>query len=144
MNIEECFEKRLLRKIPLDNNKAKRSLELAKKSLRDAKYMREYEIFDMIILKSYMTMFHVSRALMYLDGIQEKSHYAIFVYLKEKYSDKIPGGILNYLNIHRIERHEAMYGLEFQPGKEDAKSAIEDAEIFLEEIKKVLSVRLDD
>jgi len=43
------------------------------------------------------------------------------------------------LNIYRIERHEAVYGLEYKPNKEDAESALEDAQLFLNEIEKQIN-----
>ncbi|HLC65027.1 MAG TPA: hypothetical protein VJI46_02780 [Candidatus Nanoarchaeia archaeon] len=77
--------------------------------------------------------------MLYKDGIQEKSHYAIYVYLKEKYSSKIPLPVINFLNIHRTERHEALYGLEYKPSENDARVALEDAKSFLREIEKNLN-----
>jgi len=141
-NLEDCFRFRLLREISPDREKSKKSLELAKKRLNEAEILLKLpgkiKIFNYVILESYMAMFHASRALLYKDGIQEKSHFAISIYLKEKYSDKIPLPILNFLNIHRIERHEAMYGLEYEPGKEDALIALKDAKTFIIEIEKNL------
>lgn len=137
-NIDDCFKFRLLRKIKPDNGKSKRSLEIAEQRLKEAERAISFEIFQFAVLEAYMSMFHASRALLYQDGIQEKSHFAIFIYLKEKYRDKIPLNILNFLNIHRIERHEAMYGLEYKPDKQDALRAIEDAKIFIEEIEKCI------
>ena len=95
-------------------------------------------MFSYAILEAYMMMFHASRALLYKDGIQEKSHFALFIYLRDTYSNKIPLPIINFLNIHRTQRHEAMYGLEFEPRKEDALTAIEDAKLFVQEIEKIL------
>lgn len=137
-NTEDCFRFRLLRKIKPDKIKSQKSLELAEKRLERAKEALKLKIFDFVILESYMSMFHAARALLYKDGIQEKSHYAISIYLKEKYSNKIPIPVINFLGIHRTERHEAMYGLEYQPEKKDAELALQDAEIFLKEIKKIL------
>ncbi|MEK6873957.1 MAG: HEPN domain-containing protein [Nanoarchaeota archaeon] len=137
-NTEDCFKFRLLRKIKPDKSKSGKSMEIAESRLKRAKEALKLNIFDFVILESYMSMFHASRALLYGDGIQEKSHYAISVYLKEKYSDKIPLPVINFLEIHRTERHEAMYGLEYQPGKNDAELALKDAEIFIREIKKIL------
>ena len=141
-NLEDCFRFRLLREISPDREKSKKSLELAKKRLNEAEILLKLpgkiKIFNYVILESYMAMFHASRALLYKDGIQEKSHFAISIYLKEKYLDKIPLPILNFLNIHRIERHEAMYGLEYEPGKEDALIALKDAKTFIIEIEKNL------
>ena len=137
-NVEECFKFRLLRKIKPDKEKSKKSLEIAENRLSRAKEALILKIFDFVILESYMAMFHAARALLYKDGIQEKSHYAISIYLKEKYSDKIPLPVINFLEIHRTERHEAMYGLEYKPEKKDAELALQDAQIFTKEIKKLL------
>ena len=137
-NINDCFRFRLLRKIPPNKEKSKRSLEIAKQKLDGVKYVIKLKIFEFAILESYMAMFHSARALLYKDGIQEKSHFAIFVYLREKYSKKISLPILNLLNIHRTERHEALYGLDYKPNEEDALIAFEDAKTFVKEIEKNL------
>lgn len=138
-NVEDCLKLRLLRKITPDKEKSKKSMEISEKRILKAKEMLKHNVFNFIIMEAYMSMFHAARALLYRDGIQEKSHYAISVYLKEKYSDKIPLPIINYLEIHRTERHESMYGLEYNPEKGDAELALEDAETFIKEIKKILS-----
>ena len=137
-NIEDCFKFRLLRKIRSDFEKTKKSLELSKKRLKEAEEMFKLKIFRHVVLETYMAMFHASRALLYQDGIQEKSHYAIYIYLKEKYANQIPLHILNFLNIHRTERHEATYGFEYRPEKEDALRALKDAKIFINEIERLI------
>lgn len=137
-NSDDCFRLRLLRKIKPDKEKSKKSLEIAESRLKRAKELLKLNIFDYVILESYMSMFHAARSLLYKDGIQEKSHYAISIYLREKYSNKIPIPVINFLEIHRTERHEAMYGLGYQPERDDAELSLKDAEIFIREIKKVL------
>jgi len=137
-HVEDCFKFRLLRKIKPDRDKSIKSLEIAQQRLEQAKNALKLKFFQYAILESYMAMFHAARSLLYKDGIQEKSHFAIGIYLKEKYGDKIPIQIINLLNIHRTQRHEAMYGLEFEPRKEDALTAIEDAKLFVQEIEKIL------
>ena len=57
-------------------------------------------------------MFHAGRALLFRDGIQEKSHYCLLVYLKEKYTGRISAGILSSMDAYREERHEVLYSLE--------------------------------
>ena len=83
-------------------------------------------------------MFHSARAVLYKEGIQGKNHYAIFVYLREKYKDKISFSIINLLNIHRVERHQLVYGLDYKPIKEDAEGAVSDAKAFFKEMEKIL------
>jgi uncharacterized protein (UPF0332 family) len=138
--VEDCFKFRLLRKIEPDLNKSKTSLKIAKTKLERAKKAFKAGLFDLSIISSYTGMFHAARAMLYRDGIQEKSHFAISVYLKEKYKDKISQGVLNSFTVHRIERHDALYGFEYEAGEEDARSAIKDAEIFLKEIEKLLNL----
>lgn len=135
---EDCFNLRLLRKIKPDREKSRRSLEIARQRLKEASRAIKLKVFQFAVLEAYMAMFHSSRALLYRDGIQEKSHYAVFVYLKEKYSSRMPLHIINLLNIHRTERHEAMYGLDYSPEKQDAVVALEDAKAFVIEIEKQL------
>ena len=78
-NIEDCFRFRLLRKIKPDTDKVKRSLEISKQRLSEAERAIKLKIFGFAVLEAYMAMFHASRALLYKDGIQEKSHFAIFI-----------------------------------------------------------------
>jgi len=61
---------------------------------------------------------------------------ALYIYLKDTYFSRMPLNIINLLNTYRLERHEAVYGLEYKPTKEDAESALEDAKIFVSEIEK--------
>ncbi|MBN2368149.1 HEPN domain-containing protein [Candidatus Woesearchaeota archaeon] len=134
-NIKDCFDLRLLRRIAPDKEKSKRSMEIARNRLQKAEKAMRLKIFEYVILESYMAMFHAARALLYRDGVQEKSHYAMYLYLKEKYADRIPSPVITLLDIHRTERHDAMYGLDYSPEQNDAKIAIEDAKEFLKAIR---------
>ena len=138
MNVNECIRERLLRRISIDKEKVRSSIKTAEQKIFEAKELFAKEFFNQAVVNAYTAMFHSARAILYKDGIQEKSHYAISIYLREKYSDKIPLPVINFLEIHRTERHEAMYGLEYKPEKNDAELAIKDAEIFIKEIKKLL------
>jgi uncharacterized protein (UPF0332 family) len=139
--VEECFKFRLLRKVPPSKEKSKKSIDLAIKELTEATSALESPFFKYTLIGAYMAMFHASRALLYLEGIQEKSHYAVFIYLKEKYSKEVSVSILNLLNIHRVERHEALYGLDYKPVKEEAEVSLKDARVFINEIKKIIDRR---
>ena len=138
MNIEECYKNRMLRKIPQDPEKAKRSLEIGENKLKTAKESFEKELYGPTIIYGYTAMFHSSRALLYKDGIQEKSHICLALYIKENYSNKIPPYLINSLNSFRKERHESLYGLDFIETKKDAELSIHDAEQLLTTVKKIL------
>jgi uncharacterized protein (UPF0332 family) len=137
-DFKQCLESGKIVPFPKGKELVKKELSVAQSDLLDAKAGYESKRYKWSIIQGYYAMFHAARALLYKDGIQEKSHYAISVYLKEKYSSKIPLPIINFLEIHRTERHEAIYGFEYKPKKEDAELAIKDAETFIKEIKEIL------
>jgi uncharacterized protein (UPF0332 family) len=86
---------------------------------------------------AYTAMFHAARAILFRDGIKERSHECIPMYIRQRY----PGmaGQTNILNSYRIYRHEALYGLEFDPQEEDAIVAVRFAKELLSAVEKVLT-----
>jgi len=138
MDIKDCFDKRILRKIPFNEEKVKSSIKIAELKLVEAKRLFEKDFFNNAVLSAYTSMFHAARALLYKNSIQEKSHYATYVYIREKYSGKIPKNLINSFNDFREERHEILYGFGHELKKEDAENVILDAEEFLQEIKNIL------
>lgn len=138
MNVDECFKKRMLRQNQPDIKKAKRSLEIAESKLDTAKIAFEKELYGPTIIYGYTSMFHSARALLYRDGIQEKSHICLVLYIREKYRDKIPPYLINSLDSFRKERHETLYGLDFIETKKDAELSITDGENLLTTVKKIL------
>lgn len=140
MNTDECFKKRMLRKTSPDLKKAKRSLEIAENKLETAKKAFEKELYGPTIIYGYTSMFHSSRGLLYKDGIQEKSHFCLVLYIRENYSNQIPPYLINSLDSFRKERHETLYGLDFIETKKDAELSIQDAEQLLSTVKKILKI----
>lgn len=140
MSLNECFERNLLRRINPNMKRARQSLEASRKRLNEARKLYEHGFYGPCIIVAYTAMLHAAKAILYRDGIIEKSHYCTFIYLREKYSDIIPRNVLVAFNVHRIERHEAIYGLDFKASKDDAKTIIVDAEVFIEAVEKVLKL----
>jgi uncharacterized protein (UPF0332 family) len=139
MNANELFKLRKLRKIKPDIEKSKSSINIAENKLSEAKNLTQREFYNQSILSSYTSMFHSARALLYKEGIQEKSHYAILIYLKEKFSRIIPTEILNSFENYMKERHQILYGLnEIKESSKESNKAIEEAEEFLSIIKDLL------
>ncbi len=136
--IDELFEKRLLRKISIDEEKVKSSIKISEIKLEESKKLFNADFFGNTLLSVYTSMFHAARALLYKDGVQEKSHYAVYIYLREIFSDKISKSLLNSFNNYREIRHHILYGEESKIEKEDAENALQDAEDFLEEIREIL------
>lgn len=141
MDIGECLEKGLLKEDKKDIEKAKKSIEIARYKLSIAKRTFDVKIFEESIINAYAAMFHAGRSLLFKDGFKEKSHYGLFVYIKEKYSDKLEPRFINELNALRLERHELLYGLEKQEIKEvEAEDIIKIAEDFIKVIKDLINI----
>jgi len=96
------------------------------------------EYFDVAFTLAYQAMLHAARALLFRDGIKERSHACVVVYLKEKYRRN--SRLIKYFNLldsYRISRHEIVYrGGNIQ--REEASSAIEDAKDFLNTVENIL------
>ena len=140
MNIQECLEQGLLTKTKPDLPKAKSSVEMAKHKLELAKTEFEHDIFEGAIINAYASMFHSARALLFKDGFKERSHFAVYVFVSEKYSNKIERKYLSELNSLRLTRHELMYGLEKneEVQESNADTAIKMAEGFLNAVEKLV------
>lgn len=139
MDLNECIEKGLLKADKKDLNKALKSIEAAERQIELAKRSLKAGIYEDTILNAYAAMFHSARSLLYKDGFAEKSHYALYVYLKEKYASKIEHRFLNELNNLRLERHEVLYGLSrLEVDETEARDVLGIAEEFAGKIKTLL------
>ncbi|MBI3623979.1 HEPN domain-containing protein [Candidatus Pacearchaeota archaeon] len=137
-DVDDLFESRLLRKIPVDTEKVKNSLKIAENKLLRSKKLVEKDFFDESFLAAYTSMFHAARALLYCDGIQEKSHHAVYVYLREKYKDKLKIKLVESFKSYQLERHNILYRSIKEISSEEARHSITDANDFLLEAKKIL------
>ncbi len=140
MNLEECFEKRLLRNALPDRLKSEKAIEMAQRAFMQAEKLLEHGFYEQVILYSYTAMFQGARALLFKDGFVEKSHYCVVEYLKRHYLGigKLDQSHIHWLDTYRIERHETLYGLEKMDIQEkDANSAIISAKEFLGAIIRV-------
>ena len=134
MNLQECFRKRLLRNDRPDPPRARRSLQVSKAKLEHARRAYEHELYDASLVLAYTSMFHAARALLFKDGIVEKSHVCLVEYLRERYARRgtLSEGLVNTLDRLRVDRHEAIYGLEESVDEEQAQNALEKAEEFVQ------------
>jgi len=140
MKASECFQKRLLRKTKPDPLKVIKALKMAELKRQRAKALFENDFFEESIVSSYTSMFQAARALLFHDGIIEKSHACVVAYLREHYSSKLGQDKINWLDTYRLERHESFYGLEKSNVDEhEAEDALEKSEKFLESVQKILT-----
>lgn len=136
MRLETCFKKGLLKKITPDLENAKRSVTIARSNIEDAVKNLKIECYRVVIVSSYMSMFHTARAILYKDGIKERSHICIPTYLREQYPELEM--YANILGSYRILRHHVVYGLDVTIDENEAKEAINSAKKFVKVVNKML------
>jgi len=139
MNLKECFEKRRLRKVRPSFGKSGKSFRAAERKLRRAKELFRDNFFDEAVVASYTSMFNAARALLFKEGVVEKSHYCVVEYLKEKYKQKLSMKYIGWLNTYREGRHAVLYDIEgMEVDKSEAEESIKKAEEFLGAVKELL------
>jgi uncharacterized protein (UPF0332 family) len=140
MRSDECFQKRLLRRDRPDPLKVAKALEMAEAKKERAVELFENDFFEESIVASYTCMFQAARALLFKDGIVEKSHACVVAYLQDMYASSLGQDKINWLDTYRLERHESLYGLERSNANEaGAKDAIDKSERFLEAVMMLLN-----
>ncbi|MCX9082943.1 MAG: HEPN domain-containing protein [Candidatus Methanoperedens sp.] len=140
MKLDECFKKGLLKRIPPDMDNAHRSIRLSSENIEDAEENLRIKRYRVVAILSYTAMFHAARAILFRDGVKERSHECIPVYLKEKYLEL--ESLANLLDSYRRFRHDAIYGLDFAIDEEEARASLESSKEFLETIRDILNGHL--
>lgn len=84
----ECFEKGLLKKDTPSLNLARKSLKQAEFFLKEAYDMIGLNKKELAVISLYNSFFHVSRALLFKDGIKERSHFCVARYIESEYTKK--------------------------------------------------------
>jgi len=137
--LDECYERGLLRKVAASNDKAMQSLAQAREWITEAGYDCDAGSLRSALMAAYMGYFHAARAVLFRDGVREKSHYCIGVYL-ESYREK---GLLEdewILQFDRMRglRQSDQYSLDARPTLMEVRQAVNDAAFFIERIDRLL------
>jgi len=137
---KDCFKRRLLRKVEPSENKGRDSLKKAEEWIDEASKNKTVSAYDSCISSSYMVMFHSARAILFRDGVSEKSHFCIARYL-EKYVEKnlLEEKWVFLLDRIRDIRHMDQYSLHHSATEEESISALNSAKDFFKRMKKLFN-----
>ncbi|MFZ3147823.1 MAG: HEPN domain-containing protein [Methanothrix sp.] len=138
-NIDDCFERGLLRKVEPSRTKSDQSLLQAGEWLSEAEKNLEAEALRSAISSAYLAVFHSARAVLFRDGVREKSHYCIGLYLQRYVED----GTLEedwpmLFDRIRSVRHADQYSFMALPTVEEVQAGIDLAERFIERMERLL------
>jgi len=139
-NIEDCFRQGLLRRVEPSLTKSKESIAEAREWLSEARKNVVAEAYKSAISSLYLAIFHSARAVLFRDGVREKSHYCVGVYLG-KYVER---GVLEedwvlIFDRMRSVRHTDQYSFQAHPSKEEVDSGIDIAVKFVNRMEKLLN-----
>ncbi|MFA5382561.1 MAG: HEPN domain-containing protein [Candidatus Micrarchaeia archaeon] len=142
LTIKECLDKGLLRKTKPNLQKVTYSIKTAEEKLEHAEKLFDSKFYEDSIISAYTSMFHSSRALLFKDGYEERSHFALCIYISEKYNLIIENRFIRELNSLRLARHDLLYGLEKSKEVQEveAEDILDTAKEYLKIIKKLLKV----
>jgi len=137
--LEECYERGLLRKVGASFDKALLSIAQAREWVTEAGYDCDAGAPRSAIMAAYMGYFHAARALLFRDGVREKSHYCIGVYL-ESYCEN---GLLEDEWVLRFDhmrglRQNDQYSLDARPTVLEIQQALAEAEKFIDRMEQLV------
>lgn len=129
-----------MRKVEPSRTKSDQSLIQARDWLSEAEKNLKAEAYRSALSSAYLAIFHSARAILFRDGVREKSHYCIGLYL-QKYVEK---GTLEeewpmFFDRIRSVRHADQYTFMAKPSKEEVQSGIDLAERFIERMQRLLN-----
>jgi len=139
MKINELLQKGFITKIKPDKKLVEKELKEANYDLERANAALEQKDFKWSIIKSYYSMFHAAKAILFSLGLKERRHFAVGVVLEELSAEgKLKSKIINDFKASMSAREEADYRYIYS--EDTARYLVDVAEEFLEEMKKLLKV----
>lgn len=136
MNIQDCLDEGYLRKIKSDPKLVKKEFSESLYDLNRAKRALEDNDYKWTIVKSYYSMFHAARAVLFSLGYRERRHFAVQIVLENLVKEgKLESIYTEYLSASMEAREDADYRYKYS--KETAEDILEYAERFLRRMKQL-------
>ena len=115
-------------------------MERAEEKLGAANLLFENDMFADAISEAYYAMFHAAKSLLALRDIYPRTHAGVVSQFGLQFVNE---GLIEELYAKSLakaqtRREKADYDIYYEPSKEEAESIVEDAEMFLERIKKAV------
>ena len=139
-SVDECFERGFLRKVDPSRIKSQQSLRLARDWLSEAEANFEAETYRSALSSAYLAVFHSARAVLFRDGVREKSHYCIGLYLQTYVeNDELEEEWPMLFDRIRSVRHADQYSFQAKPTDEEVISGLHLADSFINRMELLLS-----
>jgi uncharacterized protein (UPF0332 family) len=137
--LSKCFRKGLLRKVEPSKTKSIQSIQESEKWIKESIKNLDSGAYNSAQLSIYLIFFHAARAVLFRDGVREKSHYCIVIYLESYTTNNLleESWVVLFDQMRRA-RHSQQYNFQPEPIEDEIISNLKSAEKFNKRIKKLL------
>lgn len=94
-----------------DLSLAKKSLKRGVSILDEIPKLKDTKLLEITEQRLYQGFFHMIKALLYKDGVKERSHYCTILYVKETYGKSLESEI-SIMEVLKDLRNQSQYGIE--------------------------------
>jgi len=140
--VGECFKKKLLIRTKPNKELAAKSIRQAKHFLKKTERYLKLKDAETVSIYLYYALFHAGRALLFKDGIKERSHFCTLLYLEFTYVKRglLPEEYLDTLRALKENRQEIQYGflIESNIDLDTLEDYFEKAKSFINLIENIL------
>lgn len=137
MNVQECIEQGFIRRVGIDRKLVEKEMKEADYDLGRASHALEEKDFKWCIVKSYYSMFHAAKAVLFSLGLKEKKHFAVQVVLEDLVNKgKLESIYLDFFSFAIEWREDADY--RYSHSEETAIDMVENAGKFVKRMKELL------
>ena len=137
MDVKDCLEQGFLKKIAVDKKLIEKELKESLYDLESAKKALQENDYKWCIIKSYYSIFHAAKSILFKLGYLEKRHFAVSIVLQDlSKKGSLESKYINYFSAALSSREEADYHYNYS--EDTAKHSIEMAQEFLERMKKLV------
>jgi len=138
IDLEECIERGLLRKITASREKALQCLSKSTELMEEAKACLASGQLNSTVLTGYTALLNAERAILFRDGWRERSHECTIKYLEAKYRKEISADTVALLGRYKTSRHDTQYDVTYTPDKAEAASLLEFTGRFIETARTII------
>jgi uncharacterized protein (UPF0332 family) len=136
--LEKCFADGKLQPVEPSRQKVGESIDLARAYLDEARQSVGIGNNRLAMNGVYFAWFDAARAILFRDGIREKSHFCLEQYLATYVADGAleKKWVLLFGKMHR-KREQSQYTLGPPPTTEEIEGALDQTDQFIEEIRRI-------
>jgi uncharacterized protein (UPF0332 family) len=140
MKLDDCYKKGQLKKMAKNPELVENALQMARDDLAASEQTFSNDHYVWATIQAYTSILNMARAILFSDGIRERSHFCAVEYLRTHYREHF-GDLIEKMDILRRERHLSLYDSRDHITPGNVNERIQWAKMFLEKTDELLSPR---